>query len=366
MMNMDIQCHSELDTHSSNKNFLKRAGFVLALFFSAVIYSTEINYSAETDPVITKGDSADDPAIWFNSKDPKKSLIFGTDKNSGIYVYDIEGNALSYSALGRINNVDLREKDGTVHLVTSNRSTSTLDYWLFPADDLFNYFKNKPLNSFSEDIRHVQLKAGMDIYGICMGLVGGNLRAILTEEEGKTIQYWDLKAREIIGTIDITAEETNVPLFGNEAEGCVIDDENEHIIISREGMRGILNAYDANTLEFIKVIDSRSGNIGGDPEGVTVYKTTDKEGFIIVSSQGDSKFNLYNRQFPFDYIRSFTVNDVTDTDGIDVTNKSIDGLFPKGFLVVQDGYNSPDNQNFKIVDMDQVLKKKVMNPGSTD
>ena len=30
------------------------------------------------------------------------------------------------------------------------------------------------------------------------------------------------------------------------------------------------------------------------------------------------------------------------------------------------GYNSPDNQNFKIVDMDQVLKKKVMNPGSTD
>jgi 3-phytase (myo-inositol-hexaphosphate 3-phosphohydrolase) len=38
---------------------------VLALFFSAVIYSTEINYSAETDPVITKGDSADDPAIWL-------------------------------------------------------------------------------------------------------------------------------------------------------------------------------------------------------------------------------------------------------------------------------------------------------------
>ena len=364
MMNMDIQCHSVLDTPSNN--ILKRVGFVLALFFSAILYTAEIDYSAETDPVITKGDSADDPAIWFNSKNPKKSLIFGTDKNSGIYVYDIEGNALSYANLGRINNIDLREKDGVLHIVTSNRTASTLDYWKFPTEDLFEYFQNLPLDSFTEDLDHAHLEAGMDIYGICMGLVGGNLRAILTEEEGKTIQYWDLKAREIIGTIDITAEETNVPLFGNEAEGCVIDDENEHIIISREGMRGILNAYDANTLEFIKVIDSRSGNIGGDPEGVTVYKTTDKEGFIIVSSQGDSKFNLYNRQFPFDYIRSFTVNDVTDTDGIDVTNKSIDGLFPQGFLVVQDGYNSPDNQNFKIVDMDQVLKKKVMNPGSTD
>jgi 3-phytase (myo-inositol-hexaphosphate 3-phosphohydrolase) len=85
-----------------------------------------------------------------------------------------------------------------------------------------------------------------------------------------------------------------------------------------------------------------------------------------LSSQGDSKFNLYNRQFPFDYVKSFTVNDVSDTDGIDVTNKAIDDLYTQGFLVVQDGYNSPDNQNFKIIDMEQVLKKKVKNPGSID
>ena len=83
------------------------------MFFSAVIYSTEINYSAETDPVITKGDSVDDSAIWFNSKDPK-ILDLGTDKNSGIYVYDIEGNA-GYANLGRINNIDPREKDGITY-----------------------------------------------------------------------------------------------------------------------------------------------------------------------------------------------------------------------------------------------------------
>ena len=57
---------------------------------------------------------------------------------------------------------------------------------------------------------------------------------------------------------------------------------------------------------------------------------------------------------------------MTDTDGIDVTNNSIDELFPQGFLVVQDGYNSPDNQNFKIVDMEKVLKKKAMNLGLID
>ena len=277
-----MQCHSELDTHSKINNLFKGAGFMLALFFSAIIYTDEIDYAAETDPVITKGDSADDPAIWFNSKDPKKSLIFGTDKNSGIYVYDIEGNALSYSKLGRINNIDLREKDGVLHLVTSNRTTSTLDYWKFSINNLFEYFQSKPLDAFTEELDHLHLEAGMDIYGICIGLIGNNLRAILTEEEGTTIQYWDLDKSKILNTLDITADESNVPFFGNEAEGCVIDDENENIIISREGSRGILKAYDANTLELIKIIDSRSGNIGGDPEGVTVYKTSELEGFIIL------------------------------------------------------------------------------------
>ena len=33
--------------------------------------------------------------------------------------------------------------------------------------------------------------------------------------------------------------------------------------------------------------------------------------------------------------------------------------FPKGFLIVHDGENLPDNQNFKIVDMERILKKKV-------
>jgi myo-inositol-hexaphosphate 3-phosphohydrolase len=38
-------------------------------------------------------------------------------------------------------------------------------------------------------------------------------------------------------------------------------------------------------------------------------------------------------------------------------------MFPRGFLVVQDGRNLPENQNFKIVSMDEVLKKKLNHPG---
>ena len=45
--------------------------------------------------------------------------------------------------------------------------------------------------------------------------------------------------------------------------------------------------------------------------------------------------------------------------GTFVTNKAVEDIFPNGFLVVQDGRNLPSNQNFKIVSMEEVLKKKL-------
>ncbi len=317
-----------------------------------------VSYLGETEPVITNGDAADDPAIWINLDNTANSLIFGTDKKSGIYVYDFFGNVLSYQNLGRINNVDLRVIDDELHLVSSNRSNSTLDYWIFPTEGIYQYFESNPDNAFSEDLEHYHLEANMSIYGICIGIINGTPVAALTEEEGVRVQYWDLAQRKIINTFDIAADEDNVPLLGNEAEGCVFDDEHKYIHVSREGTRGFLKTYNAEDQQLVKVIDSRDGNIGGDPEGVTIYKVDTTTGFIILSSQGDSKFNIYDREYPFTYIDSFRVNNVSDTDGIDATSISLGNYAPNGILVVQDGYNKPDNQNFKIVSMEEVLKKK--------
>ena len=46
---------------------------------------------AETDPVTTSGDAADDPAIIIDYRNPKESIILGTDKRSGVYSYDLSG-----------------------------------------------------------------------------------------------------------------------------------------------------------------------------------------------------------------------------------------------------------------------------------
>ena len=340
--------------------FILKLLFILSLH--SVLQASEIDFVAETQPVRSIGDAADDPAIWFNAKDPSKSLIFGTDKGKGIHVYDLNGKELSFSKLGATNNIDLRVIDERVHIVVSNRSMSTLDYWVFNEDGLFDYFLTNPDNSFNEDSTHYHLKTNMDVYGVCMGLLEGRPIAAITQEEGPNVQIWDLLNNTITHTFSVIADEKKPPLSGNEAEGCVFDDENHVLLVSREGSRGYLKAYNTKDYSYLKTVDSRDQNIVGDPEGVTIYKTSTTEGYVLLSSQGGNEFNVYDRK-SLKFIKKFTVNNVQDTDGIDVISKKVNEMFPRGFLVVQDGRNLPENQNFKIVSMDEVLKKKLNHPG---
>ena len=66
--------------------------------------------AAETPPVGTAArDAADDPAIWVDPRDRTRGVILGTDKQAGLYVYDLAGRQRQYLAGGRPNNVDLRD-----------------------------------------------------------------------------------------------------------------------------------------------------------------------------------------------------------------------------------------------------------------
>ena len=165
-----------------------------------------------------------------------------------------------------------------------------------------------------------------------------------------------------------------ITTFSNkgESEGCVYDDENRTLFISEENTNGVLKAYKLDSaLNFSNpiIVDSRQGNIGGDPEGVAIYKTSSTSGYVVLSSQGDSKYNIYNREAPYEYINSFRIgpsmygliDGASDTDGVAISSNKLNIDFPQGLLVVQDGYNKDKgidkNQNFKYVSFRDVLKK---------
>ena len=56
----------------------------------------------------SRGDAADDPAIWIHPGDPALSLVLGTDKKGGLNVFDLDGRRLQIVSDGsRPNNVDV-------------------------------------------------------------------------------------------------------------------------------------------------------------------------------------------------------------------------------------------------------------------
>ena len=69
---------------------------------------------------------------------------------------------------------------------------------------------------------------------------------------------------------------------------------------------------------------------------------------------------------PYNYLGSFKVgssgniDNVNDTDGVDVISNYINYKYPKGLLVVQDGTNDGKKivkrQNFKYVSFEEVIK----------
>ena len=355
----------------STKNYFppKKASFILAFFLSTFAFADYVEVEAiyETPPVITEGDAADDPAIWVNKNNPSNSIIFGTDKKSGIYSYNLQGQELSYTNLGRINNIDTRTlnlgDDENVSdftfLFGSNRTLGSVDLWVFEDNKIRQKLKNNSWEVPSKP--SFRGKSNIIVYGICAGIDPKyGLVAFLTEDTGPRVEVWNLTDNGL----DLITTFNN----GGESEGCVYDDFNRTLFISEEEVRGVLKAYRLDdSFDFSEpyIVDSREGQIGGDPEGVSLYKTSNNSGYLILSSQGDSKFNLYDRNYPFDYITSFrigsskSIDNVTDTDGIETINFNLSDEYPEGIMIAQDGFNKDGyetkRQNFKIVSFKDVL-----------
>jgi 3-phytase len=90
-----------------------------------------------------------------------------------------------------------------------------------------------------------------------------------------------------------------------------------------------------------------------DVEGLAIYYATQGRGYLIASSQGNNTYKVYERGGDNRYVLTIDpqggrIDDVSDTDGIDVTSCPTSRQFGKGLFVVQDGANEGGNQNFKL------------------
>lgn len=313
--------------------------------------AVEVAAGAETVPVGTLAvDAADDPAIWRNADNPAQSLIVGTDKRAGLYVYDLSGAVRSFTAAGEINNVDLRDgvswRGRRIVLVgASNRNSINQ-----PA---FNLYALDPASGGLSLLASLPVAATGEAYGFCFGRVRGETmpHAYVVVKDGR---IFELAIND--GGEGHTPTAGVVRSFGvaSQAEGCVVDDRTGQLYLGEEDVaiwRFDLRAEQPEQIEFAR-IGSTYGLVA-DVEGLAIAPSGTGGGYLVASSQGDNAYavlDLDSGKLKGRFRVGAGGEPTSDTDGIELILGDFGPRFRHGLLVVQDGDNAPDAQNFKLVD----------------
>ncbi|MFZ5704172.1 MAG: phytase [Pseudomonadota bacterium] len=308
--------------------------------------AVSVSARGQTVPVGTSNaDAADDPAIWRNPVSPADSLIVGTDKKAGLYVYGLDGQRRDFVDAGRVNNVDLRDGiampgGAGVLVVASDRNDVTqAKLALFRLDTATA--KLTPLGT---------LPAGSgEAYGVCLYREGATLHAFIVLKDGTVNQVAiDASSAQPTGRIVRTLK------LGTQSEGCAADDRTGRLYVAEEDVG--LWRFDARAegaTSPVKVAAADGRNIVADAEGVAIAPIGAEGGYVIVSSQGDNAYAAY-RLSDDSYVGRFriakgAVGSVEETDGIDLMLGDFGPGYPGGLFIAQDGHNDGQAQNFKLL-----------------
>jgi len=330
--------------------FLKPAiGFLLIFFLSkCTSYKNEL----ETNDIVTIAvqpviitektlNDTDDPAIWINLEDPSKSLVLGTDKGDltgGIYVFDLEGKIdyqKSIMNLKRPNNIDIEYgfdyKGKKIDIaVFTERGRKMMRVYSLP--DMVE-IDNGGIEVFLGDDQR-------DPMGISLYKDTKNIYAIVGRKSGPDGSFlWQYK---LYTDENGFVKGEKVRAFGKfsgkkEIESIVADDALGFVYYSDEtvGVRQFYASPDSSNKQL--ALFATKG-VKQDHEGISIFPTSDKTGYILLSDQQANRFHIYSRegdtasQFNHKLVKIVKVA-AKDSDGSDVTATRLNDTFKHGLFV---------------------------------
>jgi 3-phytase len=323
---------------------------ILALSALPVVAEpTAISVTAAVETEGTGGD-ADDPAIWVNPDNPAQSLILGTDKEAGLFVFGLDGAERAFLPDGRLNNVDLRPfrmNGAEVGLAgASRRDDDTLVFYVIDAAGV------RRAEPFAHPALSDAVPEAKNIYGFAMAQDGLGTYALVNFKSGHVLQY---RIEEAAGQLKLTlARHWQV---GTQPEGMVSDDAAGHIYVGEEDV-GIWRfpldpAAPATPLAVAGIPSDCLPR--DDVEGLAIHDSP-KGRYLVASAQGIHRaalFRLDGDALPvctaLVEVAAGAVDGVTETDGLDVVSAALPG-HPEGVLVMMDDQNSGYTTNFKVID----------------
>ncbi len=316
---------------------------------------------AQTTPVASPGDAADDPAIWVHPRRPADSRILATDKKRGLAVYDLRGREIQFLPVGRINNVDLRQG-------LRYGPGKTLDLAVATQRDeaglvLFEIGSGGRVRELA------RLPTGLsDIYGVCSGRnASGGLDVFANDKDGRVQQIRLLRERHQ-GKDAWRGQLVREIRLASQPEGCVADEATQQLFVGEE-KRGVwrlaLDRADSRPELVIPV----GATLQADVEGLAIYQGGPGRRYLIVSSQGNDSYAVFDADAPhaprgalrIGINAGLGIDGVSETDGLDVSAANLGGMggaYAEGLLVVQDGRKRlpQGTQNFKLLGWREVAK----------
>ncbi|MEO0801988.1 MAG: 5'/3'-nucleotidase SurE [Cyanobacteria bacterium J06642_2] len=397
----ELPADAEIDPLSEGGQFL--SGFITVTPIDGNWTAADEAYAATEDLLAApapelRGDS-DDPAIWVNPNDASQSIFYGTLKDGGLAAFDLEGNVVQTIApdefgAERYNNVDLVYGFEGLDLAGSFRTD--LAVVSDRENDTLAIFQIDPATGQLTDVTAPALQeADFSIFGVddgeatAYGLTtytspkSGRTFAFVTQADGNQVAQLELISRigpadeffvdaEVVRTLELPTP-TGDP-EDSQAEGLVVDRELGVLYVSLEEEVGLLkySAEPDGGDDFTLVQSIDEDFLVPDIEGLSIYYGANGSGYLIANSQGDSSYAVFTREGTNEYLGSFVVGDngdidqVNESDGLDVINVPLGDAFPNGALFLQDGANDPQNPvpedeelennstNFKIVPWESV------------
>ncbi|WP_411360086.1 phytase [Pseudidiomarina sp. YC-516-91] len=302
----------------------------------------QVSATLETEPSPRRGDAIDDPAVWVHPQQPAQSRILGTDKRTGLYVYDMQGKIVQELAVGRLNNVDVRGQLAAASL----RDDNSLQLFSISARGELSLAANIPTDL-------------AEIYGLCMGHDSAtDTSYVYVNGKSGRIQQYRVSADggELV-------RELQVP---SQPEGCAVDDAGQRLFVGEEDVAvWLFDAAADGAVEGAQIITvAEHPELVDDIEGVA-YAVVDDQPLLFVSSQGNDSYIVFDGAAPWSLRSHFRIrtnvelglDGASETDGIEVTTLSLGTGFEQGAFMVQDGRNRmPEaGQNIKLVPLEQIL-----------
>lgn len=307
---------------------------IISSFF--FVFSSLVSAQTALSPTLSLQDSAaddvDDAAIWIHPTDSSKSVIIGSDKyGDQLFVYDLNGNTIQrVTGLAQPGNIDLYYNfplnGSNIDVIGVNeRNTSKLVlYKLDPSTRQLTRIDDGNINTVSSN------------YGFCFykSPTSGKAYAFTPHENGVVEQF------ELFGNgSKISGTEVRTWDVGGQTEGCVADHTNKVVYVGEEDKavwKYGAEPSDSTTNRTQVAVNGQNG-LKSDIEGVTIYYAGSGGGYLLVSSQGNSSFKIYDRQAPHTYRGDFKVSGASSTDGIDVNNFNFGSKFPQGMFIAHSG-----------------------------